>query len=94
MANPYSELLKQGASEARQYVRASTIDQPDQEKWLNACADRMDGARHMTLTQVEDAIAGIAYSIVDIGLLSSSFAPSLHMVLDAPQWQRKREARK
>jgi hypothetical protein len=89
--NQYAELLLRSASEVREFLRNSPEAHSFGVVWLESLASRLEVASSIgDSNTVQREILAIAYSINDSAPLSSGFAPSFDIVLDALQRSKKR----
>jgi len=90
----FTQLLRKGANEVRDYCRTSPDAQSFGVEWLLSLAQRMEAASFLeSESDVEREVAALGYSIVDSGPLTEQFAPSFTQVRDALQRLQKRGAR-
>lgn len=88
----FSDLLRQGANEVRQYMLAIADEQAFLLRLLESLAARMERASTSHgQRDVEHEIDSIARSIIDSGPIDVDISPSFFRALDSLQRKRKRE---
>ncbi|MFK0378606.1 hypothetical protein [Pandoraea sp. NPDC090278] len=88
----FSDLLRQGANEVRQYMLAVANEQAFPLRLLESLAARMERASTShNQRDVEHEIDSIARSIIDSGPIEVDISPSFSRALDSLQCKRKRE---
>ena len=89
--NQFTDLLRKGAAEAREFCLTSPDAPSFGVEWLQRLAQRMEAASQAaSQADVEREIEALAYSICDSGPMGEHFAPSFTQALDALQRLRKR----
>ena len=92
--SPYSDLLRRGGEEVREYCRTSRNAHRYGIEWLMSLANRMEAASCCSNEEdIETEIDALAHAITDSGPLTERFAPSFSEAVDVLQRRRKRAVR-
>lgn len=87
----FSDLLRQGANEVRQFMLTVADEQAFGLRLLESLAARMERASTIhDRRDVEHEIDSIARSIIDAGPIGVDISPSFSRALDSLQRKRKR----